>query len=79
MLEGQRLKNIKEELEQDKILEISKEIIFHLEKAIKEGFKGTYWGFYIHPKVGEYLTSQGIRWKTYSDGIEFEESKVWID
>ena len=79
MLESQRLKNIQYDIKLRRDLETSKEIISKLEGSIRDGYKGTYWGFFINSDVGAYLTSQGIKWKTYSDGIEFEESEVWIE
>jgi nitric oxide synthase oxygenase domain/subunit len=77
MKERDRLIKLGEDIENKKALEIYKEILYHLEKAISQGYKGTYWGFYIPPNVGKLLEEQGLKYKTYTDG-EFEESQIWI-
>lgn len=52
-------------------------IIKGLEDAIKNGYEGFVYGYFIPPSLGAFLNNQGIKYKTYSDG-EFEQSEVWI-
>ena len=74
MKELDRLKH----LQKSSIIKIASPLIKRLEEAIKDGYQGCVIGQYIGPPLGDYLTSQGIKWKTFSDG-EFEESSIWID
>jgi hypothetical protein len=57
----------------------SAEYIFkELTKSIKKGYNGKVFDFYISDDVGRILKSEGLEYKTYTDG-EFSESSVWVN
>ena len=79
MLESQRIKNIIIDNNLQENEKIYQKIIKRLEQSAEKGFYGAVFGFKINVEVGKLLTAQGFLWKSYSDGIEFEKSEVWIN